>query len=295
MSEAGHTEGRKAFTAHCHPAACPLPGSPDRRSLGTKVSGWGLAPARGWRVLSCCPPVVPALLLSLVVILGFYEPLDTLIFPVSASMSGFCHWQARAPVGHSSLPGLLEALLAGGGHPGQRTQGFGVSQHYALRGWGRPRSGVVLQVFLPLVLLACLVPSGHCRLRSHGRWGDSVYRTELRRHRPPQSEGRSQGPPREARAVHRLRSLHRPSGKMPHRVSIALTVLPGGPRPPLSRGGPKAGPLQEGRLCSLPGAGGKGLCSGGSQGKAQLANGHVMPLKKEGILVFPLCSSKLNK
>ena len=117
MSEAGHTQGRTAFTAHCHAAACPLPGSPDRRSLGMKVSGWGLAPTRGWRVLSCRPPVVPALLLSLFVILGFYEPLDILIFPVSASMSGVCHWQARAPVGHSSLPGLLEALLAGGGAP----------------------------------------------------------------------------------------------------------------------------------------------------------------------------------
>ena len=62
-------EGRTPFTDHCHAAACPLPVSPDCRSLGTKVSEWGPVPAHGWRVLRCHPPVVPALLLSLVVFL----------------------------------------------------------------------------------------------------------------------------------------------------------------------------------------------------------------------------------
>ena len=61
--------GHMPSTAHCHAAACPLPVSPDHQSLGTKVSGWGLAPTHGWHVLSCHPPVVPTLLLSPVVFL----------------------------------------------------------------------------------------------------------------------------------------------------------------------------------------------------------------------------------
>lgn len=155
-------------------------------------------------------------------------------------MSGFCHWQATAPVGHSSPPGLLEALLAGGGAPrAEDPRAWGVP---ALRspGLGQTSFRGRSPGFPAVGIVSMFGSSRHCRLRSHGRWGDSVYRTELRRHRPPQSEGRSQGPPREARgrsspAV----TPDRPSGKLPHRISIALTVLPDSPRPPLSRARPR--------------------------------------------------------
>lgn len=198
MSEAGHTEGRTVFTAHCHAATCPLPGSPDRRSLGTKVSGWGLAPTCGWRVLSCHPHVVPALLLSLVVILGVYEPLDILIFRFCFN-EWFLPLASKGPSG-PQLPPRAAGSTAGwrGGTQGRGPKGLGCPSTM-LSGAG---ADLVLGSFSRFschwLLLACLVPSGHCRLRSHGCWGDFVYRTELRRHRPPQSEGCSQGPPREA-------------------------------------------------------------------------------------------------
>lgn len=64
----GHTEGHTAFTVHSATAQ-PVPLPVSLHCLGTIPAGrpeWALVQGHGWCVLSCHPPVVSALSLSLV-------------------------------------------------------------------------------------------------------------------------------------------------------------------------------------------------------------------------------------
>lgn len=121
--------------------------------------------------------------------------------------------------------------------PGAEDPRVWVSRCYALRRWGRPRSGVVLQVFLPLVSLACLVPSGLCRLRSH-RCCEDCLLYGAAPSLPSAERAVHRGLLGKPEAVHRLRSLQ--TGPLERRLTASAspsTVLPCGPRPPLSRAG----------------------------------------------------------